>query len=126
MTTADSHPKDTISIDDVVSDVINTLRDPGVAVLTGVPGAGLTTALQRVAAGFHGPVFTGGGLAILRTTAGLALTRAVRARLPVHDHALAAEAVRSRVRGGLLVIDDLRWADPLTLRTLPALAEHCR
>jgi DNA-binding CsgD family transcriptional regulator len=95
-------------------------------VLTGVPGAGLTTTLRRIASAFRGPVFAGGGLAILRTTAGLALTRAVNARLPVEDQALAAEAVRSRVRGGLLVIDDLQWADPVTLGALPAVAEHCR
>ncbi|MGH3738442.1 MAG: hypothetical protein ACRDT6_22965, partial [Micromonosporaceae bacterium] len=120
---------DTSSTDgtvDVVATVATTLRDPGLVVLTGVPGAGLTTALRNVAAAFRGPVFTGGGLAILRTNPALALTRAVRARLPVTDPALLTEAVRSRVRGGLLVIDDLQWADPLTLGALPGLAEHCR
>ncbi|MGH3731138.1 MAG: LuxR C-terminal-related transcriptional regulator [Micromonosporaceae bacterium] len=122
----DSDKEATSSADQVVADVAATLADPGLVVLTGVPGAGLTTALRRVAAAFRGPVFTGGGLAILRTTPGLALTRAVRARLPVQDPALVTEAVRSRVRGGLLVLDDLQWTDPLTLSALPALSEHCR
>ncbi|MQA25306.1 MAG: LuxR family transcriptional regulator [Micromonosporaceae bacterium] len=110
----------------MVFDIAAKLGEPGLAVLTGVPGAGLTTVLRRVASAFRGPVFTGGGLAILRTTAGLALTRAVRVRLPVQDQALTVEAVRSRVRGGLLLVDDLQWADPLTLAALPLLAEHCR
>ncbi len=114
------------SADRILADVAATLGDPGLVVLTGVPGAGLTAALRRIASAFRGPVFTGGGLAILRTTAGLALTRAVNARLPVQDQALVAEAVRSRVRGGLLVVDDLQWADPLTVGALPAIAEHCR
>lgn len=110
--TTDSDASGMSGAGDVVAHVAATLRDPGLVVLTGVPGAGLTTALRRVASAFRGPVFTGGGLAILRTNPGLALTRAVRARLPVTDPALLTEAVRSRVRGGLLVVDDLQWADP--------------
>ena len=37
---------------------------------------------------------------------------------PTTSH-LLAEAVRSRVRGGLLVLDDLQYADPATLAALP-------
>ncbi|MGH3716036.1 MAG: hypothetical protein ACRDT4_21620, partial [Micromonosporaceae bacterium] len=121
-----SDPSRTPSSADIVTGVATTLKEPGLVVLTGVPGAGLTTALRRIAAAYRGPVFTGGGLAILRTNPALALTRAVRARLPVTDPALLTEAVRSRVRGGLLVIDDLQWADPLTVGALPGIAEHCR
>ncbi len=102
------------------------LAAPGLVILTGGPGAGRSTALRRLAEAFHGPVYLGGGLAMLRTTPALALTRAVRVRLPAHDPALLAEAVRSRVRGGLLLIDDLQWADPATLAALPPLAAHCR
>ena len=40
----------------------------------------------------------------------LALSRAVRARLPADDIHLLAEAVRSRVRGGLL---EFHWAVPV-------------
>jgi DNA-binding CsgD family transcriptional regulator len=63
---------------------------------------------------------------MLQTTPALALSRAVRARLPAHDVHLLAEAVRSRVRGGLLVLDDLQYCDPATLAALPLLAAHCR
>jgi DNA-binding CsgD family transcriptional regulator len=110
----------------VLARIAATLTEPGLVILTGMPGAGLTTALRRAAMDFRGPVFTGGGLAILRTTPALALTRAVRARLPVADPALLVEAVRSRVRDGLLVLDDLQWADPSSLAALPDIARHCR
>lgn len=110
----------------LLASVAATLAKPGLVILTGAPGAGRTTMLRRVAAGFRGPVHLGGGLAILHTSPGLALARAVRAKLPVDDVALCTEAVRSRIRGGLLVIDDLQWADPVTLAVLPLLAQHCR
>ena len=111
---------------DPVARAAARLRRPGLVVVTGGPGAGRSSALRAVADRLGGTVFAGGGLAILRSVPALALSRAVRARLPVDDAALTAEAVRSRVRGGLLVIDDVQWADPLTLATLPALATHCR
>ncbi|MEV0840614.1 LuxR C-terminal-related transcriptional regulator [Actinocatenispora sera] len=111
---------------DPVATAAERLARPGLVVVTGSPGAGRSSALRAVADRFGGTVFAGGGLAILRGVPGLALSRAVRARLPVEDGALTAEAVRSRVRGGLLVLDDLQWADPLTLATLPGLAAHCR
>ena len=102
------------------------LHRPALVVLAGPPGCGRTTALRRVTELVPGPVHTGGGLAMLRTTPALALSRAVRARLPAHDVHLLAEAVRSRVRGGLLVLDDLQYTDPATLAALPLLAAHCR
>jgi DNA-binding CsgD family transcriptional regulator len=111
---------------EAVRQALTRLAEPGLVVIAGAPGAGRSTTLRAVANSFAGQVHTGGGLAILRGVPGLALSRAVRARLPVDDAALTAEAVRSRVRGGLLVLDDLQWADPLTLATLPPLAEHCR
>jgi DNA-binding CsgD family transcriptional regulator len=95
-------------------------------VVAGGPGSGRSTVLDRVGADFRGPVFAGGGLAMLRDVPALALSRAVRVRLPAHDVALLAEAVRSRVRAGLLVVDDLQWADPATVAAVCALAAHCR
>lgn len=112
--------------DPLVARVALRLAQPGLVMITGAPGAGRSSALRGIADSFRGPVFAGGGLAILRTVPGLALSRAVRARLPVEDQPLTAEAVRSRVRGGLLLLDDVQWADPLTLAVLPELAGHCR
>jgi DNA-binding CsgD family transcriptional regulator len=102
------------------------LRRPGLVVVAGPPGAGRSTLLRAVAAAADGPVHAGGGLALLTAEPALALSRAVRARLPGHDVALLAEAVRSRVRGGLLLLDDIQYADPATLAALPHLAGHCR
>jgi DNA-binding CsgD family transcriptional regulator len=102
------------------------LRRPGLVVLTGAPGAGRSTLLRRITAATPGPVHAGGGLAMLAGVPALALSRAVKARLPAHDVPLLAEAVRSRVRGGLLVLDDLQYADPATCAALPLLAAHVR
>jgi hypothetical protein len=102
------------------------LRRPGLVVLSGAPGIGRSTLLRRVAATAGGPVFAGGGLAMLAAVPALALSRAVKARLPAHDVPLLAEAVRSRVRGGLLALDDLQYADPATLAALPHLATRIR
>jgi DNA-binding CsgD family transcriptional regulator len=111
---------------DLVAEAGRLLAAPALVVVAGGPGAGRSTALRQLADAFHGPVFAGGGLAMLRSSPAFALARAVRVRLPAHDPALLAEAVRSRVRAGLLVVDDLQWADPATLGALPLLAAHCR
>jgi len=110
----------------VVPAAVAALAEPGLVVVTGGPGAGRTTLLRRIAVAFPGPVYRGGGLAMLSGVPALPLARAVRARLPAEDPTLLAEAVRSRVRGGLLLLDDLQWADPATVAALPLLATHCR
>ncbi|ADD43383.1 helix-turn-helix transcriptional regulator [Stackebrandtia nassauensis] len=106
--------------------VAEALAQPGLVIVTGPAGSGRSHLLHRLAGAFRGPVYAGGGLSMLRGNSALALARAVKAKLPTHDTPLCAEAVRSRVRGGLLVIDDLQWCDPVTLAVLPKLAEHCR
>jgi len=112
---------------DVVAQARALLTRPAaLVVVTGGPGCGRSTVLQRLAASFRGPVHAGGGLAILQDVPALALARAVRVRLPAHDPALLAEAVRSRVRAGLLVVDDLQWADAASVAAVTALAGHVR
>ncbi|MFC0533629.1 helix-turn-helix transcriptional regulator [Phytohabitans kaempferiae] len=110
----------------LVEEATALLAAPALVVLTGGPGSGRSTVLGRLGAAFRGPVFAGGGLAMLQAVPAFALARAVRVRLPAADPALLAEAVRSRVRAGLLLLDDLQWADPATLSALPAIAAHCR
>src|SRR3989440_9895800 len=79
------------------------LAEPGLVVLTGGPGVGRSTALRRLGETFRGPVFAGGGLAMLRAVPGFALARAVKVRLPGQGRALLAAAVRSPGRGGVFL-----------------------
>jgi DNA-binding CsgD family transcriptional regulator len=111
---------------DIVTTAAAWLRRPGLVIVAGPPGCGRSTLLRRITAAAPGPVHAGGGLAMLTGVPALALSRAVRARLPAHDVHLLAEAVRSRVRAGLLVLDDLQYADTATLAALPHVAAHCR
>jgi len=116
-----------IGSDDPAASAAAALLDgPALVVLAGPPGCGRSTLLRAVTGVAPGPLFAGGGLAMLSTVPALALSRAVRARLPAHDVHLLAEAVRSRVRGGLLALDDVHHADAATLAALPHLAGHCR
>ncbi len=112
--------------DSLVTRAAAALTRPGLVVVAGAPGSGRSTLLRRITAAIPGPAHPGGGLAMLTTVPALALSRAVRARLPGTDVHLLAEAVRSRVRAGLLVLDDLQYADPATIAALPAIAVHCR
>ncbi|WP_426514372.1 helix-turn-helix domain-containing protein [Dactylosporangium sp. McL0621] len=111
---------------DLLATAVEALHNPGLVVIAGAAGTGRTGVLKRLAESFRGAVFSGGALAMLRGVPALPLSRAVRVRLPSHEAPLLAEAVRSRVRHGLLLLDDLQWADPLTIAALPAIAEHCR
>ncbi|GAA2385095.1 hypothetical protein GCM10010170_094840 [Dactylosporangium salmoneum] len=111
---------------ELVATAADALRNPGLVVIAGAPGTGRTGVLKRLGESFRGTVFSGGALAMLRGVPALPLSRAVRVRLPSHEAPLLAEAVRSRVRHGLLLLDDLQWADPMTIAALPAIAEHCR
>ncbi|MCH7230295.1 LuxR C-terminal-related transcriptional regulator [Glycomyces sp. L485] len=112
------------SRDDALRLAADALTDTGLAVFCGPPGSGRTRLLERLAASSTRPVHIGGGLAMLSGSPALALERATRARMPAGDLPLLAEAVYSRTRGGVLVIDDLQWCDAATLAVLPLLSER--
>src|SRR5260221_11898657 len=63
----------------------------------------------------------GGALGMLQFIPYLPLVRAV-GPLPESDPASVAHAVVDRVRDGVLVLDDLHWADDATLAILDRLA----
>ena len=111
--------------DDALRRAAAALADgAGLVVFCGPPGCGRTRLLERLAAAAKRPVHIGGGLAMLSHAPALALERATRARMPADDLPLLAEAVYSRVRGGVLIIDDLQWCDAATIAVLPLLAER--
>ncbi|MEU5871301.1 LuxR C-terminal-related transcriptional regulator [Glycomyces sp. NPDC047369] len=119
-----STPQGVANRDDALRAMAGALAGPGLVVVTGPPGSGRTRLLERLARASKRPVHAGGGLAMLSGQPALALERATRARMPADDLPLLAEAVYSRTRGGLLVVDDLQWCDAATLAVLPVLAER--
>ncbi|WP_197034634.1 LuxR C-terminal-related transcriptional regulator [Glycomyces sp. NRRL B-16210] len=121
---AQADPAGPADRDDALRAMAGALAGPGLVVITGPPGCGRTRLLERLARASKRPVHAGGGLATLSGAPALALERATRARMPADDLPLLAEAVYSRTRGGLLVIDDLQWCDAATLAALPVLAER--
>lgn len=94
--------------------------------VTGEAGAGKTALLHAAAAGLGGPVFYGGGMPMLRSRPGLPIERALRRDLPTADAPALASLASSTVGAGTLVLDDLQWADDLTLEALPSLARRVR
>ncbi|HEX3816573.1 MAG TPA: LuxR C-terminal-related transcriptional regulator [Mycobacteriales bacterium] len=107
-----------------VAAVAAALTEPGLTVVAGGPGVGRSTVAYAAARRFGRPVHAGGGLITLRHVPYLPLSRAIRAPLPPDDRSLAVEAVRARAGGGLLLLDDLQWADHATLDLLEELAGY--
>src|SRR5438045_4692444 len=58
------------------------LAEPGLVMITGGPGVGRSTLLRRLGESFRGPVFAGGGLALLRAAPAFALARPAPVRRP--------------------------------------------
>jgi DNA-binding NarL/FixJ family response regulator len=95
------------------------LERRGAAVLVGESGIGKSTLLAAATAGTAAA--TGGALGMLSFIPYLPLTRAV-GPLSERDPAAVALAVVDRVGNGVLVLDDLHWADDATLAILDRLA----
>ncbi len=101
---------------------IGELAAPGRPVaVVGEAGLGTTTMLQRAAARLGGTVARGGGLRSLRTVPYLLLNRALGEDVGARPDELPALA-RDRVGAGVLLLDDLQWADPASLVRLSELA----
>lgn len=98
------------------------LADRRPAVLVGEAGIGKTTLLRAAAAATALPVYEGGGLASLSWRAYVPITRACGVEPPDGDSAFVAEWLVGRVGSGVLLVDDLHWADPGSLGLLPLIA----
>ncbi len=107
-----------------VASAAAALSEPGLVVVAGGPGIGRSTVGYAAAHRCGRPLYAGGGLVTLRHVPYLPLSRAIRAPLPPDDRPLAVEAVRARLGGGVLLLDDLQWADHATLDLLAELATY--
>jgi DNA-binding CsgD family transcriptional regulator len=95
-------------------------------VLLGEAGVGKTRLLRAAIAKARRLAFEGGALASLQWMSYLPVTRALESPTPPGDAATVAQWVLERVADGLLVLDDLHWADRETLNLVPLLAGRIR
>jgi DNA-binding CsgD family transcriptional regulator/tetratricopeptide (TPR) repeat protein len=95
-------------------------------VILGEAGIGKTAVLREAASQCGRRVYEGGGLVSLSWHSYLPLSRALRRRLPGGDAPDIAAAVVERIDDGVLLLDDLHWADAATLRVVPLLSGRIR
>lgn len=102
---------------------------PCAVVLYGEAGVGKTALLTHVLADCPRTRYVGGGLATLAWIPLLPIRRALGARLDPDvdgDPTFLADLVGDLVGDGVLVVDDLHWADQTTTALLPLLAGRIR
>jgi DNA-binding CsgD family transcriptional regulator/tetratricopeptide (TPR) repeat protein len=100
------------------------LRRGASLVLIGEAGVGKTTLIDAATQQVGRRRFVGVGLAALSWMPYLPVERALRSSAPEGDSAGVARWLVGGVGRGLLVLDDLHWADRDTLALLPLIAER--
>jgi DNA-binding CsgD family transcriptional regulator/tetratricopeptide (TPR) repeat protein len=108
--------------EDLVSRLGVALLEPVATVVTGEAGIGKTTLLCAAVARVGRPVLNGGALATLSWIEHLCLRRAVGRDLNGGDASSIAIDVAHAVGDGVLVLEDLQWAQPSTLEIVALLA----
>ena len=98
------------------------IADTRPLVLRADAGIGKTALLQAASAACRRRTFFGQGLSTLSWVSYLSLETALDAEMPQGDPPSIAAVVRRRVGDGVLLLDDLQWADADTLDVLPFLA----
>jgi DNA-binding CsgD family transcriptional regulator/tetratricopeptide (TPR) repeat protein len=94
--------------------------------VVGETGVGKSALLRMAARSGGGLVFDGGALNTLRWMPYLPIARAIGTRPPPGDHSAVADWVASRVDGGVLILDDVQWADQDTLALFGQLARSVK
>ena len=115
-------PRSVFGRDAESAKVAALLADDRPVVVVGEAGIGKTTLLRAVAATSGRPVAEGGALATLSWMQYLPLERALGASLGDADPTAAAAALEPLVGNGVLLLDDLQWADAATLEVTTLLA----
>ena len=98
-----------------------TLAAGTACLIVGTPGIGKTALMRTAGAATGVRVYEGGGLATLSSLAYMPIARALASELPDVGPAAIADTVRRRVGRGVLLVDDLQWADEDTLQVLERL-----
>ena len=117
---------DLIGRDAELETVVTALTRRHAAIVVGEPGIGKTALLRSAARIAGGRVYEGGALALLSDVPLLAVRRALRRDPPAGDAATVAEFVEVMVGDGILVLDDLQWADGATREVAQLLAGRTR
>lgn len=100
--------------------ITRILARQGSVVVAGEPGIGKTALLREAASHSRRAAYKGGGLSTLSWMSYLPLARALHQRLP-DDATGVLDLVEKTVGNGVLILDDLHWADDDTLALLPNL-----
>ena len=95
-------------------------------VVVGEAGVGKTTLLRAAAATQHGPVLEGGGLSTLSWMPGLLAERALGKKIAANDPAQIARLLSESTGDGVLIADDLQWADRLSSEAVRIAAASTR
>jgi DNA-binding CsgD family transcriptional regulator/tetratricopeptide (TPR) repeat protein len=110
-----------IGRDAVLAQATQAVRGGGGLGVTGEAGAGKTALLSAALAASGRRVLSGQCFRSLAWTAGLALQQALGRLLPVGDPAWTAQWVVQSTGSSVLCLDDLQWADPMTLAVVALL-----
>jgi DNA-binding CsgD family transcriptional regulator len=115
-------PRSVVGRDAEAAQVAGLLAEDRPAVVVGEAGIGKTTLVRAVASASGRPAAEGGALATLSWMQYLPLERALGRSFGGADATAVTAAVTKLVGSGVLVLDDLQWADAGTLEVTIQLA----
>src|SRR6478752_865010 len=112
--------------DALLATVMPVLADERPVALIGEAGVGKTSLVRALTGSAQGPMFEGGALATLSWMDHLCLRRALGRPPAGADLPALTTDVQRAVGAGLLVLEDLQWAQRDTLDVIGRLAERVR